>query len=513
MDVSHASRDHPQGTRKLPDLRDEIETGASEGTTQRLTLMRRHWTPGVSTIALVATSGCVSADAGYEDVRSLTAARIQADVRWYEHDSAAAGKEHIQKLLARPLTADDAVQLALLNNQGLQAAFEELGVARARMVQALGLPNPTVDAAVRYDLGESGNHSIDLDALIDVTDLLFLPMRGGAAGAQLDAARVSVAGRVIDLAFATRVAFYGYQAAAQTLELRRSVVAALRASFEVATKLHEAGNVTDLSFASERALYEESRVAYTGAEAALAASREELGALLGVWGRDAGWTAEERLPEPSANDASLGELEARAIERSLDLELSRHRFAAASKSANVARLVGWVPELSAGVSAEREAEEGADWTMGPAVALEVPLFYQGQGEAGVALADMRREQKLYADTAVRIRATARAAAARVEAAAKSAAYYKQVLLPLRQQIVDETQLQFNAMNVGAFQLLQAKRDQIETARAYVEVLRDYWTSRARAEQLLAGRLPGGVAPASAGAAEPSSGASATSGAH
>ena len=76
----------------------------------------------------------------------------------------------------------------------------------------------------------------------------------------------------------------------------------------------------------------------------------------------------------------------------------------------------------------------------------------------------------------------------MQAATKSAAYYKSVLLPLRQQVVDETQLQFNAMAVGVFQLLQAKRDQIETGRSYVETLRDYWITRAELEQLLAGRL-------------------------
>ena len=114
------------------------------------------------------------------------------------------------------------------------------------------------------------------------------------------------------------------------------------------------------------------------------------------------------------------------------------------------------------------------------------------------IAQMRQEQRRYADTSIRIRAAARATSSRIEAAAKNAAYYKDVLLPLRQQIVDETQLQFNAMNVGVFQLLQAKRDQIETGRAYVEALLEYWRARAEVDQLLAGRLPtGGGVPAEA----------------
>jgi outer membrane protein TolC len=426
-----------------------------------------------------------------ELVRQLTSDRLRKDVRWYEHDSPAAGEQRWRELLAKPLNADSSVQVALLNNQGLQAEFEELGIARSRLVAALRLPNPTLDAALRYRLDDSASPAIDIDALIDVTALLFLPLQSGAASADLDAARTSVTGRVLDVAFETRTAFYQYQAAEQTLELRRSIVDALRASYEVAQKLHEAGNVTDLSFANERALYEEARIAYTQAEAEARARREELNASMGLWGpRGADWKAVDRLAAPDQSpEIDLSRIEAQAIERSLDLELGRRRFAAAAQRANLQRARGWAPELRVGASAERELGAGEEWSLGPAIAIEVPLLYQGQGETGIALAEMRQQQRSYADTAVRIRAAARAVASRLDVAGKNAAYYQEVLLPLRQRIVDETQLQFNAMSVGVFQLLQAKRDQIETARAYVAALLEYWTARAEADQLLAGRLP------------------------
>ena len=75
------------------------------------------------------------------------------------------------------------------------------------------------------------------------------------------------------------------------------------------------------------------------------------------------------------------------------------------------------------------------------------------------------------------------------AARDRAVYYERIMLPLRQQIVDETLLQYNAMQIGAFQLLMAKRDQIETGAEYIAALRDYWLARARLEQILAGGSP------------------------
>lgn len=441
--------------------------------------------------AVISCQACVSADAGYSDVRRLTANRLSKDVRWNEHEATGNSDARVRQLLQVPMDADASVQVALLNNQGLQAEFEELGIARSRFVSALRFPNPTVDVALRYPLEGSSDPNVDVDALIDITALILLPVRGGAADAALEAARYSVMGRVLDLAFETRVAFYAYQAAEQALELRRSIVDALRASFEVAQKLHDAGNVTDLSYANERALYEEARIAYTQAEAEVRAKREELNAKMGLWGRaGVSWKAVARLAGPGdSSDSNVGQIEAKAIERSIDLQVGRRRFAAAARTANFERARGWIPDVRAGISAERELGSGGEWALGPAVALEIPLFYQGQGETGAALAQMRSEQRRYANTAVRIRAAARAAAAKLDVAAKNALYYQDVLLPLRQRIVDETQLQFNAMNVGVFQLLQAKRDQIETARAYVQALLECWTARAEVDQLMAGRLP------------------------
>jgi outer membrane protein, heavy metal efflux system len=437
--------------------------------------------------AALSAVGCVPADAGYQDVRSATSHRIQQNVHWDAHDFAQTSQKETRELLGRPLTANSAVQIALLNNQGVQAAFEDLGVARASLVQALRLPNPTLEAALRFK--RSTNPDIDLMATLDLTDFLFLPLQSGVANAELDAAKARVLGSVLDLALDVRVAFYAYQAALQQFELRKSVIDALGTSFEVAQRLHAAGNVSDLSLENERALYEESRVTFARAEATLSATREELSARMGLWGRGSSWSAEPRLAEPAPADAALTELESRAVERSLDLEMLRHRYEAQGKRAHLAKLRGWLPELRAGVSAERGDRE---WGVGPAAALELPLFYQGQGETGLALAEMRRARKLYADTALRVRSAARGTVARLRAAAESAAYYSQVLLPLRQRIVADTQLEYNAMSAGVFQLLQARRDQIAAAAGYVDLLREYWTLRAQVDQLAAGRLPRSV---------------------
>ncbi|MBK7580137.1 MAG: TolC family protein [Myxococcales bacterium] len=190
----------------------------------------------------------------------------------------------------------------------------------------------------------------------------------------------------------------------------------------------------------------------------------------------------ERLPGPPASEIDLSSSERLALSRSLDLALARQRFTAAAKRANLARVEGLLPEVRAGVAAEKEINESR-WGVGPAVGLELPLFYQGQGEVAAARAEMRRQARLHDVTAIQVRSAARTTAATLSVARERVRFYETVLLPLRERVVAETQLQYNAMNAGVFQLIAAKRDQVETGRAYVEALRDYWLTRAEHEQL------------------------------
>ena len=132
------------------------------------------------------------------------------------------------------------------------------------------------------------------------------------------------------------------------------------------------------------------------------------------------------------------------------------------------------------------------WSTGPIAEIEVPLFYQGQGEVARAEAEMRRQEQHYNGMDVRIRAALRAVQVRASTARERALYLKNTLLPMRDRILNETQLQFNVMNTSVFQLLIARRDQIEAGRSYVESLREYWLASADLEQLLAGRMPEGA---------------------
>jgi cobalt-zinc-cadmium efflux system outer membrane protein len=326
-----------------------------------------------------------------------------------------------------------------------------------------------------------------------------VPLRRRVAAARFDEVKTQVAGSVLDFAARVRTAFFLYQANEQMLELRASIVQALGASFEVARRLNEAGNITDLDFARERALLETAKLALRSAEVGVHQSREELNMLMGLWGNDTQWQTEERLPEAPEQPIQTEDIERVALARSMDLLNARQRIMLAGNQLGFNRWTALVPELHAGPLGERE--EGS-WEVGPTVEFPIPLFDQGQARVGRAVAELRRAQQQYYALAVRVRGTARAIRDRVEGARDRALYYRDIMLPLRERIVNETQLQYNAMQLGPLQLVRAKEQQIEAAVAYIETLREYWLARAEVGQILSGRLPSGNALPAGGTSGP-----------
>jgi cobalt-zinc-cadmium efflux system outer membrane protein len=438
-------------------------------------------------LSLLGLTGCASVNlsAGFPEVRAAVEDRYATKLVWNkgtELDKEA--EEKLRALRQKKLTADDAVQIAMLNNRDLQAIYTELGLAQADLVQAGLFRNPILDAAVLFPL--SGvRPDIQLSVVVSFLDALYVPLRKRVAAARFEEAKLRVTSAVLDFAVQVRTAFYEHQANEQMLELRQSILQALTASFEVSRRLHEAGNITDLDVARDRAQAEASKLALRSAEVAARQSREQLNSLMGAWGEDTEWTVDGRLPEIPSQPSPVKGIERAALSRSIDLSHARQRIIAVGQQLGYEKATAFIPAMDLGVEGERE--EG--WKVGPMLSVPIPLFDQGQARVGRAVAELRRARQEYYALAVRVRATARAVQERMLGAQDRALYYRDILLPLRERIVNESQLQYNAMQIGIFQLLREREQQIETGVAYVEALREYWLARADLEQISSGRLP------------------------
>ena len=378
---------------------------------------------------LFGLSGCASVNltAGFPEVSAAVEERSATKIVWNsgtELDKAAA--EQLRSLLQRKLTADDAVQIAMLNNRDLQATYTELGLAQADLVQAGLFKNPILDAAVFFPL-TGVRPDFQLSVVVGFLDALYVPLRKRVAAALFEEAKLRVTGAVLDFAAQVRTAFYVHQANEQLLELRQTIVQALTASLEVSRRLHEAGNISDLDLARDRAQTEATKVALRSAEVDSRQSREQLNSLMGAWGEETRWQIDGRMPDLPAEALQVNGVERVALTRSIDLSHARQRIIAAGQQLGLNRATALVPDMELGAGAEREGEEA--WKVGPVLAVPIPLFDQGQARIGRAVAELRRAQQEYYALAVRIRATARALQDRIEGAQDQALYYRDILLP------------------------------------------------------------------------------------
>lgn len=445
---------------------------------------------GVLPAALL-LSGCVAHGTASDQgaVRHLVRERTQLELEPTRLPAASIDAD-AKTLLGQPLTADSAVRIALLNNRDLRAALLGLGVARGQLVQASVLPNPSFEAQLGISSEDSDDRHWELGAGFDLTQLLLRGARRDVAEAELSVARIEAAGATLDLAYQVRLAFYGVQAASQELELMRTTQRAFSAAAEAAQVLHDAGNITDLELASERAAEQSALVELEQAEADALDARERLNVLLGLFGHDTAWQLSGPLPDPAPDLGDLQRLETRAIRASLELSATRARLEAAGQRLGLTQTAGWLPQLTLGAHAEQE-EEG--WMVGPALHGSLPLLDRQQGNVLSQQAELDALRQRYTAQAISVRAATRSARIRAAASERRVRTYREQVLPLREQVLRQTLLEYNAMQIGVFQLLQARREQLEANRAYVRTLREYWQARATLEQLLAGRLAGTLA--------------------
>lgn len=438
----------------------------------------------------VLLGGCATVDqkAGFSEISAAIKEQNGMSVIWNRGtDLDADASDRIRSLLADELTVDEAVQVALLNNRDLQAIYSELGVAQADLVQAGLLRNPVFDGIVTFPAA-GGPAELELGTALDFLGIFYLPLRKRVAAARFEVAKLGVKGAVLDFAAGVRTAFYRHQADEQVLEMRRTIFQALTASMEVAQRLHEAGNITDLALARERALAEEAKLQLGSAELAVRQSREQLNTGMGLWGEGTAWKIDERLPDIPKKPMEIEALESQAIRRSVDLSRAKQQIIVAGEELGLNRTTSLIPELHLGGIGKREGAE-KEWQAGPSFELAIPLFDQGQARIGRARAELRRAKQEYYALAVRIRSTVRAVRDRLRGARDRALYYRDILLPLRERIVNESQLQYNAMQLGPIELLRARERQVEAAASYVEALHGYWMARTEVRQILSGRLP------------------------
>ncbi len=446
----------------------------------------------VAALAAVLLPACatLSPDGGLAAVDAAARARVKHElVRASTDEERARVAALVAERLARPLAAEDAVAVALLNNPGLQAAYAELGIAEAELVQAGRARNPGFSFA-RLERGPE--REIERTFTFDLLWLVTMPMRLEAERDLFAARQSRTAVEVVRVADEARRAWIEAVAATEHARYARDVSEAAAASAELAREMARAGNFSRLAQSREQLFAAEAAAGLARTRHAEVAAHERLARALGLWGEARAFRLPERLPDPPAAPRELADAEATAIASRLDVQGAKRETEALARALGLTRATRLVNVLHLGY--ERNSSNEAPQQTGYEIELEIPLFDFGDARLARSEAAYMASVHRTAEVAVRARSEVRESWSAYRTAWDLARHYREEIVPLRKRISEENLLRYNGMLIGVFELLADARDQVGAVMAAIESNRDFWIAEANLETaLLAGSPAGGSA--------------------
>ena len=454
----------------------------------RMFLMRAGMTLGGA--LTLASCAAFSPDGGISPVATFATQELGKDiVAIRNEDDAVAARGAVERLLKRPLTADAAVQVALLNNRRLQAAYNELAVAEADMVQASLPPNPVVSL---LRIAGSGELEIERRIVADILALATLPARSDIASARFRQAQLRAIAETVRVAVETRRAWYRTVAANEAGRFLTQAQTAAESATQLVTRLGESGALNKLDQARDQVFYADLTALVGMARQRAESERERLIRLLGLWGTDLNFRLADALPSLPARPRTLPLVETEAIHRRVDLQIARLEVEALAKSYGLTQATRFINLLDvAGVSKISGPSDARVRQRGGEVDFQIPLFDFGEVRVRDAEQTYLAAINRLTDKAVTVRSEARDAYRVYRASYDIAAHYQREILPLRKIISDETLLRYNAMQIDVFSLLAEARQRIGATTAAIDAQRDFWLANTNLVVAVAGTGPAG----------------------
>jgi outer membrane protein TolC len=291
---------------------------------------------------------------------------------------------HTGVRIDRPLSVYDVAVLAVENNPDLLAARLQRGVARAQVLEAGLLPNPSISASYLFLLNPSAAGGVIFDAVsAAVTQDIqkTITMKGRLRAAQAAALQVdaSVLWEEWQLIGKVRLQVFDL---VQGEKLHRVLVSyrdVLQGRFDRGRKALSEGNATLATVAPDLAAVGEARKALNDLERDQDTRRHDLNALLGL-------SPEVVLPLNS--QLQVLEIEPKAVMRALEDLADRRPDLIALQLGYRSQdekfrgaIVGQFPALTFGPSYSRDTSDVRSF--GPQLTMDLPIFDRNQGNIAI----------------------------------------------------------------------------------------------------------------------------------
>jgi outer membrane protein TolC len=443
--------------------------------------------------------------AGFAAVSAQTAAAIGKQTAFAQTQAENdALKRQVQGMVkGKRIGADTAVQAALFNNKGLQAAYANVGLSAADAWQQSTPENPVVS------IGLLGIGAPELGAYraieglfrANILDATTRKQRVAIADTAFQQAQQTAVNDTLALAGQTRIAWINAVAAFETVGYLNQAKRTSDAGSELARKLGETGALNKAGQAREQAFNAELAGQVAKARLNAEQSKEELTRLMGLWGGDVNYTVPDALPALPKSVGKISNLEGKALRNRVDLRVAQLGLAAQAAAFGLTDQTRIVSDLEivAGAELEREVDAGGDIekVVTPQIELEfaIPIFDSGKARMRKAELSYLQAANVLAERAVNVRSEVRGAESSYHASYKIARHYRDVVVPLRATVEEEGLLSYNGMITNTFELLTDVREKLAAQLEAANAKREFYLAQA---ELTAAIYGGGAGGAGAG---------------
>lgn len=437
------------------------------------------WRAALLALAALLLAGCAqfSADGGMSVVSSKVGRETGKDVgKIATEEETRRTRAQVEQLAQAPLDVEAAVQIALLSNRGLQAAFNELGISEAAYVQASLPPNPGISLS---RLAGTGVVEVEFRLIGNLLALATLKQRSEIAARQFEQAKYRAVEATLRLAVDTRRAWFKTVAAGQRVALLEQSRFAADAATRTMIQLGESGGASKLDQARLAAFYAELSAQLAQARLKARGDREALTRFMGLWGGDLDYRLPPRLPVLPAEPETMTNVEIEAVRRRVDLIIARQEVMTLAKSFKLDEATRYVSLLQLAGIYNGETANNTVGTfenvqrLGLDLEVSIPIFDSGEAKLRAARETYMRAVNRLAERAVNARSEARSAYDAYRSTYDIARYYQSRVLPLRETISNELLLRYNGMLVDVFELLVDARERIAANAGALDALRDF----------------------------------------
>ena len=406
-------------------------------------------------------------------------------------------------LLSKPLTSDDAVQLALANSPAVQTMLAQSWADMSAANQAARISNPmfTFERVTFKD-------ELELGRLLSfgLLDLLTLPRRFAIAQSQIAQSQVQLSASVVEQVTQTRQAWVRAVAASQTLQYAQQINTTAQAGAELAKRMQQVGNFNKLQRARQQVFYADSTAQLAAAQHGALAAREELVRQLGLTDAQAAQLKlPDRLPNLPKEARAASVISSTATDQRLDVQLARGQLDAAGKSQGL-NLVTSLIDVEVGIRRDTIFDNAggvgnADAKRGYELGIRLPIFDWGNAKRDAMNAQSLAAANRYESTVRGATSQLRESYSAYRTAYDVARHYRDEVVPLRKTMAEENVLRYNGMLIGVFELLADTRDQVSSVVTAINAYQQFWLADAALSASMTGK-PTSVmmaAPAAAGA--------------